>query len=159
MPAPWLSVPHHKQRHRADCLAACVAMVLDYERLFSWDAPTRYSHLLKHLNIAPDLGAPASNINNLTDLGIAAIYRHAGTMEDLAKHINESIPCIAFVNTLHLSYWTEATRHAVVVVGLDAERIYLNDPFFDTAPQTVAKLEFMLAWDEMDNTYAILRRQ
>jgi ABC-type bacteriocin/lantibiotic exporter with double-glycine peptidase domain len=154
MPAPWLPIPHHKQQHRADCLAACVAMVLNYLGL-----SIRYSRLLKLLDISPDLGAPAPNIHKLSDLGIAVIYRHAGVLRDLEQNIAEGSPCITFVNTLHLSYWTETTRHTVVVAGLDAQQVYLYDPFFDNTPQTVAKLEFMLAWDEMDNTYAVLRRQ
>ncbi len=99
MPVHWLPVPHRKQRHEADCLVSCVAMVLEY-----MERPTD----------------------------------------------------IAFVNTACLSYWPEATRHAVVVVGLDAERVYLNDPFFDAAPQYTSRLEFELAWDEFDNAYAVL---
>jgi uncharacterized protein YvpB len=66
------------------------------------------------------------------------------------------VACIAFLNTLHLSYWNEATSHAAIVVGIDEQHVYLNDPFFDTAPQRVSRLEFELAWDDMDNTYAII---
>ncbi len=63
-----------------------------------------------------------------------------------------------FVNTIELDYWTEATRHAVVVVGIDERQVYLNDPFFEVAPQIVSRLEFELAWDEMDNSYAVITR-
>jgi len=44
----------------------------------------------------------------------------------------------------------------VVAVGIDERRVYLNDPFFDAAPQSVSRLEFELAWDEMDNVYAVI---
>jgi hypothetical protein len=35
-------------------------------------------------------------------------------------------------------------------------QVYLDDPYFDASPQSVSQLEFELAWDEMDNTYAII---
>jgi predicted double-glycine peptidase len=57
---------------------------------------------------------------------------------------------------IHISYWGETTRHAVVVVGIDSEYVYVHDPCFDIAPQRVTRLEFKLAWDEMDNTYATI---
>jgi len=150
MPVTWLPVPHQKQRHRADCLAACAAMVLAY-----LGQPVRYGRLIRLLGITPDLGAPASNIKQLAVLDVSVQYGQ-GTLAYLAKQVARGIPCIAFVHTLHLSYWSEDTRHAVVVVGIDEERVYLNDPFVDTAPQTVGRLEFELAWDEMDNTCAII---
>lgn len=152
MPAPWLPVSHQKKRHRSDCLAACAAMVLNYLR-----QPIPYARLLRLLGIAPDLGAPASNVRRLSSLNVSVEYG-AGTIDDLAEHIARGVPCIAFVHTIHLGYWTEATRHAVVVVGMGEEHVYLNDPFFDIAPQVVSRLEFELAWDEMDNTCAVITR-
>jgi len=79
-------------------------------------------------------------------------------MDDLATYLARGVPCIAFVHTVHLSYWPEATRHAVVVVGVDKRQVYLNDPFFDAVPQVVSLLEFQLAWDEMDKAYAVIAR-
>jgi hypothetical protein len=34
----------------------------------------------------------------------------------------------------------------VVLVGEDGMHVYLNDPYFDAGPQTVALAEFQLAW-------------
>jgi ABC-type bacteriocin/lantibiotic exporter with double-glycine peptidase domain len=131
-------------------LSACAAMILDH-----LGRVTPYDRLLKLLQIAPDLGAPASNILRLSALNLSVEYR-VGQVEDLIDLFGHSQPCIAFLNTLHLSYWAEATSHAAVVVGLDEQYVYLNDPFFDIAPQRVSRLEFELAWDDMDNTYAII---
>jgi ABC-type bacteriocin/lantibiotic exporter with double-glycine peptidase domain len=150
MPAPWLPVSHQKQYHRSDCLAACAAMVLAY-----LGRSAHYSQLMKLLAITPDLGAPASNIRRLEALKISVEYGR-GDMAALAQCLARNFPCIAFVHTIHLSYWAEAVRHAVVVVGLDEQQVYLYDPFFGAAPQTVSRLEFELAWDEMDNTYAVV---
>jgi len=153
MPAHWLPIPHRKQRHEADCLAACVAAVLDY-----LGKPVDYDELIGLLSIQPGIGGPASNVERLCALGITVQYG-TGTLEDLARWITQGIPCIVFVNTAYLSYWPEATRHAVVVVGIDNERVYLNDPYFDSAPQSVPCLEFEMAWDEFDNAYAVLSAQ
>ena len=150
MPDNWLPVPHQTQQQSADCLAACAAMTLAY-----LGRSTPYDRLLELLKITPDLGAPFSNLKRLNVLNIQVEYG-AGTLDVLSDLLAHGIPCIVSVNTLHLSYWAEVARHAIVVVGVTAERVYLNDPFFEMAPQSVARLEFELAWDEMDNAYAAL---
>jgi hypothetical protein len=68
------------------------------------------------------------------------------------------LPIIVFVNTVQLkSYWTSATYHAVVVIGLDAEVVYLCDPYFADFPKEVPRDEFLLAWLEQDYWYAVIR--
>ena len=67
-------------------------------------------------------------------------------------------PCIVFVRTGDLPYWSYATSHAVVVVGIDDDNVYLNDPYFEKAPQRVSHDEFLLAWSEFDYTYAVISR-
>ena len=110
---------------------------------------------MEMLGVTPDLGAPASNVKRLSALDVHVEYS-SGKIDDLMGHLARDIPCIVFVDTAHLSYWSEATRHTVVVAGIDEHQAYLYDPFFDAVPQTVSRLEFELAWDEMDNTYAII---
>lgn len=150
MPTHWLPIPHRTQRNKADCLVACVAMALDY-----LDKPIDYERLMSLLDIKPDIGGRASNVRRVSVLGVS-VYYSTGTLDDLARYIAQDMPCIVFVNTAYLGYWPEATRHVMVVIGLDAEHVYINDPFFDTAPQSTSRLEFELAWDEFDNAYAVL---
>jgi uncharacterized protein YvpB len=125
-------------------------MVLDY-----LNRSVPYERLIELLNITPDLGAPASNIKRLEALNVSVTYG-AGTIKELTAHVRQGTPCIAFVDTTHLGYWDEIARHAVIVIGLDEGQVYLDDPYFDTCPQSVSRLEFELAWDEMDSTYAII---
>jgi len=126
-------------------------MVLEYLEIH-----VPYDHLVTLLGITPDLGAPASNITRLgSSFNVHAIYA-SSDLNTLAEYLEQGIPCIAFVHTLQLSYWEESAWHAVVIVGMDETKIYLNDPFFDKAPQSVSHLEFYLAWDEMDNTFAVI---
>jgi ABC-type bacteriocin/lantibiotic exporter with double-glycine peptidase domain len=152
MPGIWLEVPHLKQRHPSDCMAACAAMVLDYLK-----RPIPYERLLGWLEIDPKIGAPAARIRRLAGLVGRVIYR-SGTLKDITESLRLGLPPIAFVHTLQLGYWARNTRHAVVVIGIDevGDKIRLNDPFFDNAPQAISLLEFQLAWDEMDNLYAVL---
>lgn len=152
MPAPFLPVPHHRQHHQADCLVACAAMVLEYLGIH-----IVYRDLLRLLNIVSDLGAPASNIHQLTMLGVSVDYGTT-TLERIADYIAQGNPCITFVDTIHLSYWKQTTHYAVVVVGINSKQVYVHDPYFNIAPQQVSRLEFALAWDEMDNTYAKIKR-
>jgi uncharacterized protein YvpB len=109
------------------------------------------------LEIDPRIGAPAAKIQQLKGLVRRIVYR-SGTLKDITDSLKKGLPPIAFIHTLQLSYWARNTRHAVVVTGIDetGDRITLNDPFFETAPQSVSRLEFQLAWDEMDNLYAVL---
>ena len=48
MPANWLPVPHHKHTQDADCLPACVAMVLEY-----LGQPLAYDDVLRLLGTEP----------------------------------------------------------------------------------------------------------
>jgi uncharacterized protein YvpB len=52
------------------------------------------------------------------------------------------------VSTVELPYWQISTDHAVLVVGMDGQRVYLHDPAFANAPIQVSMGAFELAWLE-----------
>ena len=70
MPAPTIlhDVSHVQQRHDGDCLAACVAMLLD-----SLDRHIAYAELVRLLRIRA-YGAPASNVRLLSALDFDVTY-------------------------------------------------------------------------------------
>jgi ABC-type bacteriocin/lantibiotic exporter with double-glycine peptidase domain len=144
-----LPVPHRKQERDSDCLAACAAMVLAY-----LNRPTAYAELLTLLRIGP-LGAPRRNVSRLAQLGLDVTYREA-TLPIVAAYLQAGEPVITFVDTTELTYWSFATNHAVVVIGLDAIEVVVNDPAFDTAPHRIPHDEFELAWLNSDNACAII---
>ncbi len=76
----------------------------------------------------------------------------------MQSHLKQDNPPIVFVNTKELSYWRETTGHAVVVVGIEGDLIYLNDSALAEAPQVIPVAEFDLAWLELDQFYAILKK-
>lgn len=124
-------------------------MVLEY-----LGRPTSYSRLLTLLQIGP-IGAPRRNIRYLTHLGIDVTYREA-TLPLVVEYLQAGSPVIVFVDTGELSYWSVSTNHAVVLVGANREAVFVNDPAFPNAPQTVSLGEFDLAWFNSDNACAIL---
>ena len=66
--------------------------------------------------------------------------------------------CVAACAKSELPYWHERGGHAVVVIGIDDDSIYLNDPSFPQSPQVVSHGDFLLAWLEADEYYAIIRK-
>jgi ABC-type bacteriocin/lantibiotic exporter with double-glycine peptidase domain len=153
MPPVILPVSHFQQREYGECLAACAAMVLGY-----FGVIVAYNRLLKLLRIELGLGTPAYNIRRLEQFGFTVIYQQ-GTLAELHEHLTHNHPCIAMVKTEQLPYWTESIDHAVVVVGVDDEAVYLNDPAFSNAPFRVSHGDFGLAWLDRDEFYAAILPQ
>jgi uncharacterized protein YvpB len=126
-------------------------MVLDY-----FGRPLAYSRLTSLLGTR-DFGTPAENIMRLEDLsiGVKVTLSHAD-VGGVRRHLEAGRPVIAFVNTGDLPYWPEATDHALVIVGMDDDVFYVNDPYFDQAPQCISCTHFELAWLRFDNLCAVL---
>lgn len=152
MPTSWLNVPHLRQTTDGACLEACVAMVLAYLQ-----QPMTESQI-SQLFEADDSGTPASRVRRLERWGFQITYGST-TLETLKAWLAQGIPPIALVYTEFLDYWTDETPHAVVVVGLEQDRVYLNDPVFDTVPQIASLDGFLAAWIEMDEIAAIITRR
>jgi hypothetical protein len=96
--------------------------------------PISYNRLLKTLGVQPNVGAPFSNLRLLERLKITVIYEQ-GTMAQLHRFLTFGWPCIVPVKSGQLPYWKNIdTDHALVIVGMDAISVYLNDPAFAAAP-------------------------
>ena len=96
-------------------------MVLEYI-----GEPADYRRLLTLLGIS-SYGAPRRNIARLSRLGVEVVYR-AANISILTESLRQGDPVIAFVDTGELSYWTETTNHAVVVVGIEGDNILYSTP-------------------------------
>jgi ABC-type bacteriocin/lantibiotic exporter with double-glycine peptidase domain len=139
-----LLVPLRKQVRQSDCLAACAAMVLDF-----LGETVDYRRLLRLLDIDA-FGA--------THLGFDVVYGEA-TFSVLAQIVTQGAPVIVFVDTHELSYWDQATNHAIVVVGIEDDYVLVNDPAFDDVARPILAAEFELAWLNADSTYAVIGPQ
>ena len=147
------SVKHIPQRVNGECVVACAAMALNH-----MGVSVDYNRLVKLLRLIDGVGTASFHVRELEKLGVSVIYKR-GTLEELRDHLKQNRPCIAFVKTAELPYWSETTDHAVVVVGLDDDYAYLNDPAFDYAPIKVSRGDFGLAWLERDEVYSTFIRQ
>jgi hypothetical protein len=78
-------------------------------------------------------------------------------MADLENALRQDLPPIALVFTGQLPYWDRSTPHAVVVIGMSREQIFMHDPAHEQPGIAVAHGDFHLAWDEMGNRFALLR--
>jgi len=143
-----LPVPLHKQRQAADCLPACVAMVLDF-----LGQPADYDSLLRTLGMTI-YGTVASRVTRLARPDRLVHYRE-GSLADLEIWLDQGLPVIVLVKTGELHYWTYTTLHALVLVGYDADCVSANDPHFVAAPLTIPIGDFELAWLEMGNRYIV----
>lgn len=149
MPTDWLPVPHHKQSRSGACLQACARMLLSY--LGQDLSEDRLGKLLD----SRTFGTPARNIRRLETLGVTVAYGPAN-LSHLRALLQRGIPSIVFLQAGQLPYWKEDSYHAVVVVGMTADTIYLNDPAFDQAPQSCPLDGFSLAWSDFDYLHATI---
>lgn len=149
MPNILLPIPHHRQHHNADCLAACAAMVLAYLKI-----TIGYDQLLKLLKVRP-YGTAGQNLKYLQSLDVQVIYRE-GSLTELKASLETGTPWIVLVRTEELSYWSYSTDHALIVVGFDEQTIYVNDPAFEEASLAIPVTEFELAWMAVDYRYGAI---
>jgi len=125
-----------------------------------------YDHLRQQLGTF-SAGAFFFNVDRLRSWRLR-VERDRGTLATLREHLDAGRPIIVPVDTGLLPYWlTRAdvplderiTDHAVVVVGIEGELIYVNDPDFELAPQIVEIGWFHEAWRNFNGHYAAIRRR
>jgi uncharacterized protein YvpB len=100
-------------------------------------------------------GTPADNVLCLERIDVTVTLTEL-SLTEIEAHLRAGRPVIAYVDTAELPYWSASADHAVVVVGVDEEWVYLNDPYFEDAPQSVSHIAFRLAQLRFDNRCALL---
>ena len=147
MLSPWLKIPHFLQTRDGRCLEACVRAVLAH-----WQYPVSEEQLCQ-LFESSQFGTPASRVLRLKQWGFEVIYGPSDVIK-LQTWLAQGVPIIALVQTEFLDYATVNTPHAVVVIGLTDQQVYLQDPMFEQVPQIASLNGFLAAWLEMDETIA-----
>lgn len=145
-----LPLPHLVQPKDGECLPTCAAMVLAW-----YGKQVSITKLSKLFGTSP-YGTPGSRIKRLAKWGVDVAYKQA-EFDEIKVYLANKTPVIALVDTLFLTYWHERTFHAVVVVGVDGDTVYINDPAFVDAPQPVHLDGFLAAWIEQSQMVAIIR--
>ena len=104
-----------------------------------------------------ELGTPSSRVQRLVRWGYEVQYG-SSSLERLRATLSQGIAPIVFVQTEFILYWSTATRHAAVLVGIENDTLYVNDPYFENAPQSTSINEFLAAWIEMDEVAAFITK-
>ena len=153
--APVISIPHRQQLDDVYCLPACVQMILEFYGL------TRSQfEIARDLDLRPGFGVPASNITRLRTGKITPHYLVNGAIDHLQAWLQQGVPVIAFVQAGELPPWHgHRAQHAILLVGAGTHDIYIHDPALPYGPIAVLINEFLIAWQEMDNRYAVLAKQ
>ena len=150
--AQILAVPHIQQRRTGECLAACALMICSYLRI-----AVDYQRLVRLLETQDEVGVSFSKIHNLEKLRLTVVYQKGGTLPQLYNLLTAGWPVIISVQTKELPYWNGvASLHAVVLVGMDTEHVYLNDPEWPDAPIQAPIGDFDLAWLARGERFALL---
>ncbi|MCB0097821.1 MAG: peptidase C39 family protein [Caldilineaceae bacterium] len=148
-----LSVPHFPQQADGYCLPACVQMVMAY-----WGIDRDQSKLARELRTIVGAGTPGSRLLHLASRSLDVHYGE-GVIDDLRSALNQGIPPIVLVNTMHFPHWQLQTAHAVVITDMGEAEVLMNDPGVEHGPISVSFGDFYLAWDEMANLYGLIRKK
>lgn len=154
MSRPLLAIPHRTEEFSGGCLPACCQMALAF-----FGIARSQKQIAMQIGHIEGAGTPARNVTRLSVFGVGVQYIESGTLNNLREGVEVGAAIIVFVRTGELPYWDKDTPHALVIVGIETDIIYANDPAFEDAPIAIAIGDFMLAWDEFGNQYAIVRRE
>ena len=150
MPGALLNVPHYKQEFNYSCIAASAPMVLAHH-----GRTVAESELRQLLDTQP-AGTRARSLESLASLGFN-VHLDSSSLTNLREALAAELAPIVFVDTGNLDYWEVGCAHVAVLVGIDDEAVYLNDPFFESAPQRTSLPHFLQAWALNSHLTAIIR--
>lgn len=139
MASSSLNVPHFHQELDYSCVAACARMVLAHH------GDVRSEADLRALLDTQPTDTRAGNMMRLSGPAFE-VYLRSSNLAELQSTLADNQPAIVFLKTGALEYWTMDIFHTVVLVGLDAMTVPLNDPYFATAPQLTSLQSFEKAW-------------
>jgi len=141
-----LTVPHYRQTNpgnRNSCVPAAVRIVFAYQGVHIEEAAV--CDLLQ----TDETGTSLADLDTLLAQSFPHCYVRveSSSLDSLRQSLQDGIPPIVIVNTASLqSYWQRECVHALVVVGIEEQAVFVNDPFFDDAPKQIPTAEFLAAW-------------
>ncbi len=137
------------------CLPACGQMALA-----QLDIQVSQTELARVLGTRAGVGTPFSQVERLDKWNIHVQLVQYISVGDLSSALAADIAVIvALTTTPGLPGWGNIrTQHTVLVVGINVEQIVYQDPALSYGPVSTLHAEFLLAWSEMDERAAFLRR-
>jgi ATP-binding cassette subfamily B protein len=135
-----IDVPVFPQETPSTCLPACVRIVLSY-----------YAQEHSEENIAAACQANRRGarfehaVKFIRSLGFEVTHLKEGGMHDLFDHVAANQPIIVALGAEHLPYAGDRTSHAVVVCGLEGDKVIFIDPALGKEVQ-LDSMTFYKAW-------------
>jgi len=82
-----------------------------------------------------------------------------GTISELKEWLTLGFPCIARIKTTHLPRYPLPpwVPHAVVVVGITEDKVFIHDPAQNTGPDVVPIKSFQSAWAAGQYQYVVMK--
>jgi ABC-type bacteriocin/lantibiotic exporter with double-glycine peptidase domain len=147
-----LLIPYAAQTDDGACLPACAQMVLGY-----LGQPVSQARLVRLFG-TNEVGTPFSRLRLLAQLKMKVEVRTDGILTDLRTALHEELPVIVAIHAGWLPDTPVTSQHAVVVIGIADDGVYVLDPARDDHPILLSEHAFLAAWIEMDCVFAVLRR-
>jgi predicted double-glycine peptidase len=148
-PATLSSVPDVRQSTNYSCGAACTQAVLNY--YLGLDVGE--SMVMQELGTNNNGTSPGSIMRVLEAHGLSADMRQNLTLADLQDAISRKIPVIivaqAWRDNTSLA-WTDTwdSGHYMVVIGIDSNNVYFEDPSLLGCRGQIPRQEFLDRWHD-----------
>jgi len=146
-----LNVPDVRQPSNYSCGPTSLQAVLSYYGL-----DMKVNELINMTNCTPENGTLPENIANAaTKLGFSAAVKENMTLEDLQQYIGQGTPVIIDAqawkdNKTDIQNWTDdqIDGHYMVVIGIDNENVYFEDPAVLGSRGYINNQEFLDRWHD-----------
>ncbi len=136
--------PFQETLHQSMCGPASLKMVFDY-----YDYDKTEKDIAEMCGTTDELGTNAEGIQKAAQMiGLRAEIKDGSTFEDIQKWLDKKVPVIVNWFTRGRADYEDsevADGHYSVVVGLDDEFIYLQDPEIGKL-RKVEREDFMKVW-------------
>ncbi|MBI1922984.1 C39 family peptidase [Candidatus Poribacteria bacterium] len=151
-----LKKPHQQQINHEACVPASLSMVCA-----AYGKTILQSEFIEQLMRPPRRGTSFDSLEDpqfqewLKQYGLTLEIRESN-LDQLRSEIRAGIPVICIIQSQYLPYSFREDLHAVVIVGIDSENVYLNDPLLSEDTITVLSIPiFLKAWEEWGGSYRI----
>ncbi len=146
---------HVQQIGLGYCLPACGQMALAQ---LGFDLNQR--ELAKVMGTRPGIGTSFSHIKRLTQWSVDVQVTEWHGFAELSKALTSGAVAIAAVTTAPgLPGWGDIrTQHTVLVIQVSDTEVIYHDPAWPHGPVVAPAGEFLLAWSDMAELVAQLRR-
>ncbi|MBT9583952.1 C39 family peptidase [bacterium] len=145
-----LPVPDTRQSTDYSCGAAALQAVLAY-----YGREVREDQLMRELGSVPAQGtSPQAIVRVARDYGLLADLRQSMQIDELQQLVREGFPTIVCAQAWRdgSQPWSEDwdDGHYLVVIGVDKERVYFEDPSLLGSRGQILRAEFLSRWHDVE---------